>query len=260
LIAVGDVVQVSIQQDDSSMIEEVEERHSKLSRMAPTDRGEYEQIIIANPDQAVLTFSCADPPPNMRMLDRFLIIAEEQGIPALIVANKIDLVGRREAKKMFGHYHKLGYPLIYTSAIKRHGIGKLRRRLRDKISVMVGPSGSGKSSLLNAVQPKLGLEVREISQATGKGRHTTVVRAMFPLKRGGYVADTPGLKALALWDIEPEELDGYFPEIAPLVLNCQFSDCSHYDEPDCAVRAAVENGKVHPERYESYLRIRFGED
>lgn len=260
LIAVGDEVKVSIQENDTAMIEEVEERHSKLSRMAPTERGEYEQIIIANPDQAVLTFSCADPPPNMRMLDRFLIIAEEQGIPALIVANKIDLVGRREAKKMFGHYRKLGYPLIYTSAIKRHGIGKLRQRLRDKISVMVGPSGSGKSSLLNAVQPKLGLEVREISQATGKGRHTTVVRAMFPLKRGGYVADTPGLKALALWDIEPEELDGYFPEIAPLILNCQFSDCSHYDEPDCAVRAAVENGKVHPERYESYLRIRFGED
>jgi ribosome biogenesis GTPase len=260
LIAVGDEVQVSIQPGDTAMIEEVEERHSKLSRMAPTERGEYEQIIIANPDQAVLTFSCDDPPPNLRMLDRFLIIAEEQGIPAIIVANKIDLVGRREAKKIFGHYRKLGYPLIYTSAKKRYGIGKLRRCLRDKLSVMVGPSGVGKSSLLNAVQPELGLQVREVSQATGKGRHTTVVRAMFPLKRGGYVADTPGLKALALWDIEPEELDGYFREIAPLVPQCQYSDCTHYDEPGCAVRTAVENGRVHPERYESYLRIRFGED
>ncbi len=260
LIAVGDEVQVSIQQDDTGMIEEVEERHSKLSRLAPTERGEYEQIIIANPDQAVLTFSCADPPPNLRMLDRFLIIAEEQGIPSIIVANKIDLVGRREAKKMFGHYRKLNYPLIYTSAKKKSGIRKLRKHLKGKLSVLAGPSGAGKSSLLNAVQPELGLQVREVSQATGKGRHTTVVRAMFPLKRGGYVADTPGLKALALWDIEPEELDGYFPEIAPLVPKCQYSDCTHYDEPDCAVRTAVENGRVHPERYESYLRIRFGED
>jgi ribosome biogenesis GTPase len=260
LIAVGDEVRVSIQQDDTAMIEEVEERRSKLSRMAPTDRGEYEQIIIANPDQAVLTFSCADPSPNMRMLDRFLIIAEEQGIPTIIVANKIDLVGRRMAKKMFGHYRKLGYLLIYTSAKTKTGIRKLRGHLRDKLSVFAGPSGAGKSSLLNAVQPELGLHVREVSQATGKGRHTTVVRAMFPLKRGGYVADTPGLKALALWDIEPEELDGYFPEIAPLVPKCQYSDCSHTDEPDCAVRTAVENGSVHPERYESYLRIRFGED
>lgn len=260
LIAVGDEVQVSIHQDDTAMIEEVEERHSKLSRLAPTERGEYEQIIIANPDQAVLTFSCADPPPNMRMLDRFLIIAEEQGIPAIIVANKIDLVGIRKAKKMFGHYRKLGYQLMYTSAKKRYGISKFRERLQGKLSVLAGPSGAGKSSLLNAVQPELGLQVREVSQATGKGRHTTVVREMFPLKRGGYVADTPGLKALALWDIEPEELDGYFPEIAPLVPKCKYSDCTHYDEPDCAVRTAVEKGRVHPERYESYLRIRFGED
>jgi ribosome biogenesis GTPase len=260
LIAVGDHVKVSIQKDDTAMIEEVEERQRKLSRMAPTDRGEYEQIIIANPDQAILTFSCADPAPKMRMLDRFLIITEEQGIPAIIVANKIDLVGRGKAKKLFGHYPKLGYPLIYTSAKKGQGIRKLHKSLQDKLSVFAGPSGTGKSSLLNAVQPELGLQVMEVSQATGKGRHTTVVREMFPLKNGGYVADTPGLKALALWDIEPEELDGYFPEIAPLVPKCQFSDCSHYDEPDCAVRAAVENGSVHPERYESYLRIRFGED
>jgi ribosome biogenesis GTPase len=260
LIAVGDKVSVSIHPDDTAMIEEVEERRTKISRMAPTPRGEYEQIIIANLDQAILTFACDDPPPNMRMLDRFLIITEEQGIPAVIVANKIDLVGKRRAKLLFGHYHKLGYPLIYTSAKKGRGIGKLRRILRDKLSVFAGPSGAGKSSLLNAIQPELGLQVSEVSQATGKGRHTTAVRAMFPLKDGGYVADTPGLKALALWDIEPEEIDGYFPEIAPLVPECQFTDCTHYDEPGCAVIEAVEQGDVHPQRYDSYLRLRFGED
>jgi ribosome biogenesis GTPase len=242
------------------MIEEVEERRNKISRMAPTPRGEYEQIIIANPDQAILTFACDDPPPNMRMLDRFLIITEEQGIPAVIVANKIDLVGKRRAKHLFGHYRKLDYPLVYTSAKKGRGIGKLRRILRSKLSVFAGPSGAGKSSLLNAIQPELGLQVSEVSQATGKGRHTTAVRAMFPLKDGGYVADTPGLKALALWDIEPEELDGYFPEIAPLVPECQFTDCTHFDEPGCAVIEAVEQGVVHPQRYDSYLRLRFGED
>ena len=260
LIAVGDWVKVSIQDDGTAMIEEIEERASKLHRLAPTPRGEYEQIIIANLDQAILTFACADPEPRLRMLDRFLIICEEQGIPPVIVANKVDLVGMSEARRIFGHYTKLGYRLLYTSAEKGRGIRKLRQLLQGKISVFAGPSGAGKSSLLNAVQPDLGLEVSAVSEATGKGRHTTVVREMFRLEKGGYVADTPGLKALALWDIEPEELDGYFPEIAERVADCQFSSCTHVDEPGCAVVEAVEKGKIHPERYESYLRIRFGDE
>jgi ribosome biogenesis GTPase len=261
LIAVGDQVEVSIQDDGTAMIEEIEERRSKFSRMAPTERGEYEQIIIANPDQAILTFSCANPEPRLRMLDRFLIITEEQNLPSIIIANKLDLVGRRIAHMFFGHYRKLGYDLIYTSAKKRIGVNELHNRLKGKISVFVGPSGVGKSSLLNVIQPGLGLHVSKVSRATGKGRHTTVVREMFPLEKGGgYVADTPGLKALALWDIEPEELDGYFREIAPLVPECKYSNCTHLEEPECAVIAAMEAGKVHPERYESYLRIRFGEE
>ena len=258
LIAVGDRVNISLQEDGSAMIEQIEERRSRFSRLAPTPRGEYEQIIIANPDQVVLVFSCTNPEPRMRMLDRFLVIAEEQQIPAMIVANKIDLVSWRVRRELFGHYPHLGYPVIYTSAKKRKGIMKLRRHLRGKISVLIGPSGTGKSSLLNAIQPGLGLRVNHISQATGKGRHTTAVRAMFPLDGGGYVADTPGLKALSLWDIEPEELDGYFPEIRPLVPHCQYSSCTHMQEPGCAVITAVEQGKVHPERYESYIRLRLG--
>ncbi len=260
LIAVGDWVQVSFAEDGTAMIEEIEERTSKMHRLAPTPRGEYEQIIIANLDQSVLVFACTDPEPRLRMLDRFLIINEEQDVPPLIVANKVDLVGWWRARKIFGHYAKLGYQVIYTSVKWRLGIRKLRKRLEGKISVFAGPSGVGKSSLLNAVQPELGLQVRAVSEATGKGRHTTVVREMFPLDGGGYVADTPGLKALALWDIEPEELDGYFPEIAARVADCQFSSCTHTDEPGCAVVAAVEKGKIHPERYESYLRIRFEDE
>lgn len=259
IAAVGDWVQVTPLPEGKGVIEAVEERQRKIARQAPTPRGEYQQIIIANPDQAVFIFSCAKPEPHLGMLDRLLVIAERQGVPPLIVANKVDLVEMVRAWELFDHYKGLGYGLVYTSAKSGLGVEELRENLNGKISVFMGPSGVGKSSLLNAVQPGLGLEVRAISEATDKGRHTTVVREMFPLKGGGYVADTPGLKALALWDIEAEEIDGYFPELRPLVHLCQFSDCTHTHEPGCAVRAAVEQGKVHPSRYASYVRMRGGE-
>ena len=260
IVAVGDWVRFRRLPDGSGLIEAVEPRVRKLSRMAPTPRGEYEQIIIANPDQAVFVFACAQPEPRLRMLDRFLVISEKQEIPALIVANKVDLVGEDQAKAIFGHYETIGYPVLYTAASTGRGVDALRERLTGKVSVFAGPSGVGKSSLLNAVQPGLGLAVREISKATGKGRHTTVVRQMFPLEGGGWVADTPGLKALSLWDIEPEELDGYFPEFRDLVPLCQFSDCTHIHEPGCAIRQAVAEGRIHPERYASYVRMRLGEE
>lgn len=262
LVAVGDWVQFSRQADGFAMIEKIEERHSQLVRMSPSPGGDYEQIIIANLDQAIFVFACADPAPHMRMLDRFLVIAERQEIPALIVANKTDLVSRNEAHNLFGHYQEIGYPVFYTSAIKKKGLGKLKKQLQGNISVLTGPSGVGKSMLLNAMQPELGLKVSEVSKATGKGRHTTVVREMFPLKGkdNGYVADTPGLKALALWDIEPQEFDAYFPEMRALVADCKFSNCTHFEEPGCAILAALENGKIHPDRYESYVRLRLGDE
>jgi ribosome biogenesis GTPase len=260
IVAVGDWVQVTLLDDGSGMVEEIEERRSMFSRMAPTPRGEYQQILIANPDQVVIVFACAEPEPRLRMLDRFLIVAEKAEIPPLIVFNKVDLIGWWTARKWFGHYKKLGYSLIYTSAVTGRGVAKLRKRLKGKISVLAGPSGTGKSSLLNAIQPDLGLAVRTVSRSTRKGRHTTVVREMFPLKEGGYVADTPGLKAMALWDIQPEEVDGYFPELRDLVADCKFSNCMHLHEPGCAVKVAVEKGHVHFERYESYIRLRYGEE
>ena len=260
IIAVGDWVKISMLSDGSGMIEEIEERERMFSRMAPTPRGEYQQIIIANPDQVVLVFACADPEPRLRMLDRFLIVAEEAGTPVAIVFNKVDLVGIEKARNLFGHYESLGYPVLYTSVKTGRGLAELRDRLTSQISALAGPSGAGKSSLLNAIQPGLGLAAREVSESTGKGKHTTVVRELFPLDGGGYVADTPGLKALALWDIEPEEVDGYFPELRTLVAECQFSNCTHIHEPGCAVIDAVETGSVHPERYESYVRLRIGEE
>lgn len=260
IAAVGDLVEVSRQPDGTGAIEAVHERKRSLVRMAPTARGEYQQVILANLDQLVLVFACASPAPRLRMLDRFLVIAERQEIPALIVANKVDLVGVDAAREMFDLYPPLGYPVVFTSAVTGQGVDDLQQHLRGKLSALAGPSGVGKTSLLNAVQPELGLKVREVSQSTEKGRHTTHVRQLYPLDGGGYLADLPGLRTLALWDVEPEELDGYFREIAPLVAECQFNDCTHQNEPGCAVIAAVEKGLVRPERYESYLRLRFGEE
>jgi ribosome biogenesis GTPase len=176
----------------------------------------------------------------------------------VIVANKVDLVD--EPKAIFGLYEALGYRVMYTSTKNGAGVNELKSQLQGKLSALVGPSGVGKSSLLNTIQPGLGLAVNEISSAMNKGRHTTVIRQMFALEGGGYVADTPGWKSLALWDTEPEEMDAYFPELRDLVAYCQFSDCTHQHEPGCAVLAALKAGKIHKERYDSYVRLRSGNE
>jgi len=260
IAAIGDRVNISVLPDGSGMIDEIEERSHALVRLDPRPQGVYQQVIIANLDQMLFVYACANPTPKLRMLDRFLVIAEKQGIPPIIVANKVDLVGQNEAEKIFGRYAEIGYPILYTSVKQTMGIDELHERLRGKLTGLAGPSGVGKSSLLNTMQPGLGLAVSEISHAINKGRHTTVMRQLIPLADGGYIADTPGIKALALWDTEPEEIDAYFPELAPLVAECQFSDCSHTHEPGCAVQTALKAGKIHPERFESYLRLRGGEE
>ena len=258
LAAIGDRVRITVSTDGSGAIEEVEERKQAIVRLDPRPQGEYQQVLLANADQSVFVFACAHPNPKLRMLDRFLVIAEKQRVPAVIVANKIDLV--EDAKEIFGLYEPLGYRVIYTSTKTGAGVDELHDTLKNKISALAGPSGVGKSSLLNEIQPGLGLAVNEISKVMDKGKHTTVTRQMFPLVGGGYVADTPGWKSLALWDTEPEEMEAYFPELRELVQDCQFSDCSHTHEPKCAVLAAVKDGRVHPERFESFLRLRAGQE
>jgi ribosome biogenesis GTPase / thiamine phosphate phosphatase len=266
LAAVGDRVMISVQPDGSGAVEEVLPRVRALSRSAPSSGGrrgfaknETEQVIVANPEQAVFIFACAEPEPHLRMLDRFLVAAERAEIPSVVCANKIDLVGPGEPEARFGLYRRVGYPVLFTSVVTGAGVDQLRAILRGKLSVLSGPSGVGKSSLLNAIQPGLGLAVSHVSTAHHKGRHTTVAPELIELDEGGYVADTPGLRAIAFWDIEPEELDAYFPEIRPLVEHCSFGDCTHEDTPGCAVIRAVEEGRVSPERYDSFLRLRRGE-
>ncbi|HEY9151845.1 MAG TPA: ribosome small subunit-dependent GTPase A, partial [Anaerolineales bacterium] len=257
LAALGDRVHITVLEDGSGMIDEVEERKRAIVRLDPRPQGDYQQVLLANADQAVFVFACANPNPKLRMLDRFLVIAEKQQIPAVIIANKIDLVDRGQAEEIFGLYSPLGYPVIYTSAQTGEGVDEFKSQLANKISALAGPSGVGKSSLLNFIYPRLELTVNDIS-AVNKGKHTTVTRELFALDGGGYIADTPGWKSLALWDTEPEEMDAYFPELASLVPQCQFNDCTHTHEPGCAVLAAVKRGTVRPERYESYLRLRVG--
>jgi ribosome biogenesis GTPase / thiamine phosphate phosphatase len=263
IAAIGDRVKIQPAEDGTGTIEEVEERESVFSRSVRTEgnRGagaaEREHVIIANADQAMFVFAAAQPSPSLKMLDRFLVVGEKSGIKRLsIVVNKIDLEDPSVIEQLFGPYKKIGYPILYTSALANDGVDELRQQLEGKISVFTGPSGVGKTSLLNAVQPGLGRAVKSVSEARKEGIHTTRDSALIKLESGGYLADTPGLRTLSIWDVEPEELDAYFIEIAPLVSQCRFGDCTHTHEPGCKVRAAVERGEVSKMRYQSYLQLR----
>lgn len=263
IVAVGDRVTITVEDaaERKGWIASVAERERVLSRTRPAPSArqvavDREQVIVANPDQAVFVFSIRNPAPTLRKLDRFLVIAEMNHLPAIICVNKIDLADPGEPEATFGVYAELGYSVIYASAATGAGVDDLRRALTGKLSVLAGSSGVGKSSLLNAIQPGLGLRIAQVSDATTKGRHTTRHVELIALDGGGFVADTPGIRGIALYDLEPGELDGYFREIAPLVAQCEFSDCTHTHEPNCAVQAAVADGRVTPARYDSYLRLR----
>lgn len=260
LVAVGDYVIISRNADGTGNIDEVLPRKSVLARQLSGVNYDYKQIILANADQVILVFAVKQPDPHLRMLDRFLVVAERAQIPAVIVANKVDLVDQVFAEALFEPYQKIGYRVIYASAHNGEGIQAIKALLPGKITTLAGPSGAGKTSLLNAIQPGLALIVGGLSQGVGKGKgkHTTQVRQLYELPEGGYVADVPGMRTLALWDIQGEELDAYFREIAPLVSKCKFNDCSHTHEPGCAVREAMERGEISAARYDSYLRLRFG--
>src|SRR5690349_4015683 len=249
-LAVGDEVELEREtRGDVFAIAEIHPRRSKLGRRTPGG-GHGERIVVSNVDQVVVVFALVKPAPHPRMLDRFLVIAEANELAARIVINKVDLASESEAQALFADYWRAGYPVHLTSTKEGgRGLEPLHEALRGKTSVLTGPSGVGKSSLMNALYPNLGLRVGEISESVNKGRHTTVGALLHPLPDGGFVVDTPGLREVGVWGLPPEQLDGCFPEFRPLVEHCRFADCRHQAEPGCAVREAVENGTVSAARY-----------
>lgn len=262
-VVVGDHVDVAEEQIGEKTVwtvERVHPRRTSLVRRAP-GKAPRPKTIVANVDQVVVVFAVAHPSPHLRMLDRFLVICESSGLDPLIVANKTDVTGVEAARELFRPYERAGYPVLFTAARERLGVDELREAICGRVSALTGPSGVGKSSLLNAVQPGLGLRVAAVSEAVDKGRHTTVTAQLIPLECGGYVADTPGLREVGLWEVDPEELDGYFPEMRPYLGTCRYGNsCTHSHEPGCAVRDAIEAGEVDAGRYDSYLRMLRGED
>jgi ribosome biogenesis GTPase len=253
-LAVGDdVILERGERDDAWTIVEILPRRAKLARRAPGG-GPGERVVAANLDQVVVVFAIAEPEPHVRMLDRFLVIAEANELPSRVVVNKIELAG--DARARFAQYETIGYPVHYTSVKRGDGLPALKEALRGRVSALTGPSGVGKSSLLNAMFPGLNLRVGEISRSVMKGRHTTVGADLHPLPESGYVVDTPGLREVGVWGLDARELDRCFPEMRPLLEQCRFTDCTHRVEPGCAVRAGVEGGEVSRDRYESYLKLR----
>jgi ribosome biogenesis GTPase len=253
-LAVGD--EVILEQEDGSgwAITEVLERRSQLSRRSP-GRARTERVIAANVDQVVVVFALRQPEPHVAMLDRFLVVAEANALTSHVVVNKLDLADEAEARTLFGPYEKIGYALHLTSCRTQRGLDELRDRLLGRTSAITGPSGVGKSSLLNALYPGLGLRVGEISASVNKGRHTTVGSFLHPLPDGGFVVDTPGLREIGLWGVPSRGLDECFPELRALKDECRFRDCSHLIEPDCAVRAALAAGEIDESRYASYSKL-----
>ncbi len=245
------------------VIERVEARHSVLSRAMRTagkrgaGQAEREHVLIANADQAFFVFAATQPVPNTRMLDRFLVAGEKSEIDDLvIIINKIDLEDPSRVNALTAPYRTMGYEVLYTSAVQNVGIDALRERLRGKISVFTGPSGVGKTSLLNHIQPGLARQVKSVSAYSSEGMHTTRDSALIKLDVGGYLADTPGIRQLTVWDVEPDELDGYFRDIAEYVDQCRFRNCTHTTEPGCAVQAALKSGAISRQRFNNFQRLR----
>ena len=250
-LVVGDRVTVEMQGDDG-VITAVSRRRSALHRRAPSSA--RTQVLAANVDLALLVFAARAPEPRRGLVDRFLVACEHADLDAVVVLNKVDQ-GVERVEDWPGVYRPLGYPVLLVSARTGRGMGQIKRLLVERTTLFCGPSGAGKSSLLNAVYPGFRLKVGTISEATGKGRHTTTTAELMPLPYGGFVVDTPGLKEFGLTSLTPTELQACFPELRDLLGGCKYPDCSHVHEPECAVQGAVQSGDIDPERYRSYAAM-----
>jgi ribosome biogenesis GTPase / thiamine phosphate phosphatase len=265
LVVVGDSVRLVFDANGSGQIVEILPRQNQLSRRGAKPKPDsfaLEQVIVANVDQVVAVFAITQPDLKWNMLDRYLITAEASRLPVLVCLTKLDLVdslapeARESYEQGLVEYQSLGYTILTTSTLDGTGLTQLQQAFAGRVSVLLGKSGVGKTSLLNALQPGLERRVSEVSQKLAKGRHTTTSLEMIPLEGGGALIDTPGMREFGLWDIPPDDLAWFFPEMRPWLGLCRFRlDCQHNEEPGCAVRKAVMAGAISPRRYQNYMKL-----
>ena len=258
-IAVGDEVEMEIENDleDTATISKILDRRNYVARVSPHNK-HHHHIVASNLDQSILFATLKDPKTSQGFIDRFLVACEMYHVPAIIVFNKADIYKKKENEKfelLKSIYEAVGYKVVLASVIQHQGVEEVKGLLKDKTTLLSGHSGVGKSTLINNIFPELDLKILEVSGWSGKGMHSTTFAEMFDLPFGGRIIDTPGIRELGLVDLKKEELSGYFPEMRKLVNDCQFNNCKHYNEPGCAVKAAVNAGTISEERYISYLTI-----
>jgi ribosome biogenesis GTPase len=257
-LAVGDVVEIDKEEgEESIVITKIHDRKNYITRQSPHNKFKH-HIVAANLDQSILLATLKDPKTSTGFIDRFLVASEAYHVPAIIVFNKTDLHRAKEKEsfeKIKSIYEKIGYPVYAMSVNANEGVEKVKELLKDKTTLLSGHSGVGKSSFINTIFPDNAIKTQEVSGWSGKGLHTTTFAEMFDLPFGGKIIDTPGMREFAMMDIEPQELSHYFPEMKALINDCRFNNCMHIEEPGCAVKPAVEENKISPERYISYLNI-----
>lgn len=258
-IAVGDMVTVEEENEieNTVTITAIDERKNYITRVSPHNKNQH-HIVAANLDQSLLFATLKEPRTSTGFIDRFLITSEAYHIPSIIVFNKTDLYKKKEQEKfaeLKSMYEAIGYKVMGMSIEQNEGVEEVKALLKDKTTLLSGHSGVGKSSFINIVFPELELRTQDVSGWSGKGLHTTTFAEMFNLEFGGRVIDTPGIRELGLVDISKQELSHYFPEMRSLINDCQFNNCLHINEPGCAIKAAVEEGNIHLERYISYCNI-----
>ena len=259
VVAAGDnVLFRPIEKSDpkEGFIERIEPRHGTICRAV---RGR-QHILVTNVDQIAIISSAAEPRIKPGLIDRMLLTAEKGRVRPIVCINKIDLIDPADLQPLVGVYSQMGYEVLLVSAATGFGIERFQRMLHGRASVLAGQSGVGKSSILNAVDPLLQLRVQAVSEENEKGKHTTTTAQLLPLACGGYVVDTPGIRQYQLWDVIPEEIEGFFRDLRPYVNHCRYPNCTHTHEADCAVKDAVADGRRDDRRYESYCKLREGEE
>jgi ribosome biogenesis GTPase len=258
-IAVGDVVEFDLENEGESsvIITKIHDRRNYINRQSPRIKSQ-QHIVAANIDQSLLIATLKDPRTSQGFIDRFLVACEMYHVPAFIVFNKADIYRQKELQQfeeLEEMYESIGYAVYLVSVKENRGVEEIKERLKDKITLISGHSGVGKSSFINTILPDLNIRTQDISGWSGKGQHTTTFAEMHNLPFGGKLIDTPGMKEFGLVDIERQELSGYFPEMRQRLNDCQFNNCLHINEPGCAIKEAVRNGEIHEDRYVSYYNI-----